>query len=38
MVADVRTAAQRYFDKDNYVQVVLLPETAEKTARAASAP
>jgi zinc protease len=25
-VADVRTVAQRYFDKDNYVQVVLKPE------------
>ncbi|SDD42928.1 zinc protease [Massilia sp. PDC64] len=37
-VADVQTAAQRYFDKDNYVQVVLLPEAAEKTARASSAP
>jgi zinc protease len=37
-VADVKTAAQRYFDKDNYVQVVLLPETGEKTPRAASAP
>jgi zinc protease len=31
-VADVRTAAQRYFDKDNYVQVVLLPEAGERTA------
>lgn len=31
-VADVRTAAQRYFDKDNYVQVVLLPEADVKTA------
>jgi zinc protease len=30
--ADVRTAAQRYFDKDNYVQVVLLPEAGERTA------
>ena len=37
-LADVRTTAQRYFDKDNYVQVVLLPEATEKTARAASAP
>jgi zinc protease len=31
-VADVRTAAQRYFDKDNYVQVVLQPEARLKTA------
>ena len=37
-VADVRATAQRYFDKDNYVQVVLLPEAGEKTARASSAP
>jgi zinc protease len=31
-LADVRTTAQRYFDKDNYVQVVLLPESGERTA------
>jgi zinc protease len=31
-VADVQKAAQRYFDKDNYVQVVLLPEAKLKTA------
>jgi zinc protease len=31
-VADLRTAAQRYFDKDNYVQVVLLPEAKVQTA------
>jgi zinc protease len=36
--ADVRTAAQRYLDKDNYVQVVLLPEAAQKTAGGPSAP
>jgi zinc protease len=37
-VADVKAAAQRYFDKDNYVQVVLLPEAGDRTPRAASAP
>lgn len=31
-VADVQAAARRYFDKDNYVQVVLLPESKLKTA------
>jgi zinc protease len=31
-VADLRAVAQRYFDKDNYVQVVLLPEAGERTA------
>jgi zinc protease len=31
-VADVQAAARRYFDKDNYVQVVLLPEPKLKTA------
>jgi zinc protease len=31
-VADVQKAAQRYLDKDNYVQVVLLPEGKLKTA------
>jgi zinc protease len=28
----VQKAAQRYLDKDNYVQVVLLPEGKLKTA------
>jgi zinc protease len=36
--ADVRTAAQRYLDKDNYVQVVLLPEAGQTTAAGPSAP
>ncbi|WP_322400482.1 M16 family metallopeptidase [Massilia luteola] len=31
-VADVQAAARRYFDKDNYVQVVLQPEAKLKTA------
>jgi zinc protease len=31
-VADLQTAAQRYFNKDNYVQVVLQPEAKLKTA------
>jgi zinc protease len=31
-VADVQAAARSYFDKDNYVQVVLLPEAKLKTA------
>jgi zinc protease len=35
-VADVRAAAQRYFDKDNYVQVVLKPETAAQPTKVAS--
>ncbi|KQV40234.1 pitrilysin family protein [Massilia sp. Root335] len=30
--ADVQAAARRYFDKDNYVQVVLQPEAKLKTA------
>jgi zinc protease len=34
-VADLRTAAQRYFDKGNFVQVVLKPETAVQTASVA---
>ena len=34
-VADVRAVAQRYFDKDNYVQVVLMPEPAVQTASVA---
>jgi zinc protease len=34
-VADVRTAAQRYFDKENYVQVVLRPESGQRTAAVA---
>jgi zinc protease len=36
--ADVRTAALRYLDKDNYVQVVLLPEAGQKAAGGPSAP
>jgi zinc protease len=35
-VADVRAAAQRYFDKDNYVQAVLKPETGAQPAAVAS--
>jgi zinc protease len=35
-VADVKAAAQRYFDKDNYVQVVLKPETAAQPTKVAS--
>ena len=31
-VADVRATARRYFDKDNYVQVVLMPEAKVQTA------
>jgi hypothetical protein len=31
-VADLQTAAQRYFNKDNYVQVALQPEAKLKTA------
>ena len=37
-VADVHTAARRYFDKDNYVQVVLRPEAGVKTAGGPAAP
>jgi hypothetical protein len=32
----VRAAAQRYFDKDNYVQAVLKPETGAQPAAVAS--
>jgi hypothetical protein len=35
-VADVRAAAQRYFDKENYVQVVLKPEAGAQPATVAS--
>jgi len=35
-VADLRAAAQRYFDKDNYVQVVLKPETGAQPPAVAS--
>ena len=35
-VADVRAAAQRYFDKENYVQVVLKPETGAQPPAVAS--
>jgi zinc protease len=35
-VADVRAAAQRYFDKDNYVQVVLKPEAGAQSTKVAS--
>jgi zinc protease len=31
-VADLRATAQRYFDKNNYVQVVLMPEAKVQTA------
>ncbi len=31
-VADVQKTARRYLDKDNYVQVVLVPEAKLKTA------
>jgi zinc protease len=34
--ADVQKAAQRYFDKNNYVEVVLKPEAPQKTASAAA--